>query len=129
MNTNEVNNVSYTCYPFEKASKWWKGYCVENVKTSNEKVISYLQDKRIAVISLIAINLLLFEAAGYFSNLVSKYANSRQDNSGMMPQVGTFFGTLAIGVFMVAKFSPLPLNGLAITAISIATLAARLYMT
>jgi hypothetical protein len=109
----------------------WAGRAISFLKSGGQKALPYLQDKRIAVVSLIAVNLLLVECASLCRRLLLKYVPGNSDLkdqyrftaiAALMPAV------IGGGVAAFAKYTKLPLSPLVIAGITIGTVTARVLL-
>lgn len=106
----------------------WMGHMVTLLKSGAEIAMPYLQDKRIAIVSLIAVNLLLVETVNLFDCFWQRHCPNDTSSKRLFRDVVdiTFgFSVITAGVIAFAKCTKLPLTALAITCISAGTLLVR----
>lgn len=109
----------------------WSGHLVVVIKSKTEFVVPYLQDKRIAVVSLIGANLILIELGNLFSLLFTCCLPAKTDRQEFFRDLVSATTGLSIyipGIMAFAHFGKLPLNNLSIAGISGATFLLRMYM-
>ncbi len=106
-------------------SSEWTGRSIVIVKSGTEKALPYLQDQRIAAVSLIAVNILCLYIGDLFSRLVTRILpNDTNAKEAFAQAVGVVVGvgTWGAGVAAFSKYTKLPFTPLAVAGISIATL-------
>lgn len=107
-------------------TKEWLGRGWTSLKTGE-----FLQNKGFAVVSLIALTLLLFEIGRYLAEEMSDFVEFNLGiNEDDMPAAAAFVtltGCVAGGVALFSKVTHSPLSPLAIAAITLATCAARVF--
>lgn len=106
----------------------WKGRIVSILKSGTEKALPYLQDKRIAVVSLIVLNLFLCEIANLSNCFLKKcLPNQTSFQKSMVDAIDTLTGVVIIfsGVAAFTKYAKLPLAPLTVLAISVMTVFVR----
>ena len=127
---NTVKNGLITTYHTVSAKiSEWTGRGVAIIKSGAETALLYLQqDKRIAAVSLIAVNIILIPVADTFAGfIVKRLPNNTDGQRAFRDGVEIFVGiaSLVAGVTAFAKYTKLPLNGRVITALSVATVFLR----
>ena len=106
----------------------WSGRGVAVLKSGAEIALPYLQDKRIAVVSLIALNLILVEVGDLFSRLFTCCLRDQTEGQkafGRIFKLSVGLGIVGSGVAAFSKYANIPLGWLAITVISAATILLR----
>lgn len=124
VNLNGVQNTLVTSYHTLSAQLGeWLGRAVSIIKLGSEKAQPHVQDKRIAVVSLIAVNLLLIEVGLFFSKIAGYFLpdNAFRDSVGVVVGLGTVIG----GVAAYKIYLKLPLSTLAVIGISLGTIFLR----
>ena len=127
---NTVKNGLVTTYHTVSAKvSEWTGRGVAIIKSGAETALLYLQqDRRIAAVSLVAVNLILIEVGDVFGQLIGKCLPNNTDGQRAfhdVVEVSVGIATVVAGVTAFAKYTKLPLNGRMITAISVATVFLR----
>ena len=126
---NEFKNEMGVAYQTAVAKvSEWGGRGVVILKSGTEAALPYLQDVRVAVVSLIALNLLLYQVIGGMNDLLSKYCPDHTDlQRGLsdLVAIGGGVGILAGGVIGFSIYTRLPLSSMAIFGISAATIIGR----
>jgi hypothetical protein len=122
------NGLEAAYYQVAAVAKKWIGRLVVVIKSGTENALPYLQDKRIAVISLIVTTLLLCEISNVSSRILQRcvpYKKGLQEDilDGVDILVG--IAILSIGVAKFAKYTKLPLSPLAIFGVSVGTFIMR----
>jgi hypothetical protein len=126
---NEIKNsmVAYYQTASVKITEW-TGRLVAVLKSGADTALPYLQDKRIAVLSLIAVNLIMIEVGNLFSKLFVSFLPGQTDGQKAFRKVCCItvgLGVVAAGVTAFAKYAKLPLNGFYITGISVVVIVLR----
>lgn len=101
-----------------KASEWM-GRIVVVVKSKTETALPYLQDKRIATVSLVAVNLILFEIGKFFVLL----RHTRVKGGGDLAVIAA---VVTVGVTGFVKYTKIPFSPLVIASISAIIFVVRL---
>lgn len=126
---NGVKNSFIAAYntATTKASEWM-GHGIVIIKSKTETALPYLQDKRIAAVSLIAVTLLVAE----FVNLLAYFWNKHFPNDTALKRGVRDFVDVTAGVAMIAggvaafaKYTKVPFSPLAILGISAGTIVLR----
>jgi hypothetical protein len=77
---NSIKNSVIAAYHTASAKvSDWAGRSITIIKTHTDKALPYLQDQRIAVASLVAVNLILIQIGDLFSHLVKKCLPGRSE--------------------------------------------------
>jgi hypothetical protein len=108
----------------------WAGRAVAVVKSGNEAALSYLQDKRIAAISVIAFSLILIEigqGASYLLNRIGPNTTDRQKSVLRVVDAVAGLGILTGGIAFFVKHANLPLGWQTVTGITSATFFLRAF--
>lgn len=126
---NGIKTVLASAYQASatQANKWI-GYSVAIIKSGIETALPYLQDKRIAAVSLIAVNFFLCECANISHYFLHKYfpndtSLKRSIRDGFDVVGG--IAIVAVGVTAFARYTKIPFSPLAILGISLGTIAIR----
>jgi hypothetical protein len=127
---NGVKNGLITNYHLaaDKTREWW-GHGTAIIKSGTEKALPYLQDKRIAAISLITVNLILIKLGDMFGELVKFCLPQRSEGQkafGSVVGIIVNLTTLVGGVAAFAKHGNLPFSQRDIVVISVLTVGAHL---
>lgn len=101
----------------------WTGRLVTVLKAGSEKATVHLQDKRIAVVSLVALNLILLEIGIKLSNYVPELFEDDWKNEAVAISCG--LSPMIIGTAAFTKYAKLPLHPLVVAGISGAVLFGR----
>lgn len=123
----EIKNgvIAVYSYTAEQVG-YWGGKAISVIKSGTEMGLPYLQDKRIAVISLLAVSLLLIEFGHWFNLGLSRFI-LKNDDQAKRDRV-TFWTGLAIwaaGVAGFAKVTNLPLPWYATGGIAVGSALIR----
>jgi hypothetical protein len=99
----------------------WLGRAIVVIQPGTEKALPYLQDKRIAVASVVAVNLILYRVAIVFVDFVSYHFSSKYIRKCYVDTINTslFIAALAVGVIAFSQYAKLPLSPLVIAGISL----------
>ncbi len=126
LNITEIKNGLDAAYQiaYHKASNWM-GRGVVMWKSGLERGLPYLQDKRIAVISLIAINLIVIQMTIFFEPLLRRVMPQQTDRQKKIYEVVSIIS--GIGILIASNvgfvnYTKIPLRGEVITGITVATL-------
>lgn len=114
-----------------KATEWY-GRGVTVLKSGMEFAMPYLQDKRIAVVSLVAVNLILIEIGSLVGLALDRLLPIESERQQSVSSAVKFFAGLSIlgaGVYMFAKHTKLPLDLRAIALITTLTVLVRARFT
>lgn len=106
----------------------WSGRGVAVLKSGTEIALPYLQDKRIAVVSLIAVNLILVEVGNLFGRLLTCWVPNETNGQKRFREIVHPIIGIAIqaaGVTAFSKYAKLPLGWLAIAITTVATVLLR----
>ncbi len=106
----------------------WMGRAIACLKSGVENVMPYLQDKRIATIALIAVNLLLIEIVNLSSWCWNTHCPTDTEGKRIfrdLVDITCGLSILVAGVTAFAKYTKLPFSSFAIVGISLATLLIR----
>jgi hypothetical protein len=110
-----------------KASEWL-GRAVVVIKSRTDLALPYLQDQRIAAVSLVAWTLLLCEVVNGLSYGLNKISPDQTPTQRAMRDLIDIVGgisILAAGVIGFAKYTKIPFPPLAILGISAGTVLVR----
>lgn len=125
IDVNEIKNRAISAYHTAAARiSEWTGRMITILKSGAEKSLPYLQDKRIAAISLIAVTMLLILAAEGVSYVVTRPLPKKTEvQVAFRDLLGESAGlaTIAGGVYAFSKYAKLPFTPLAIAGISATT--------
>ena len=105
------NDVVYAYRVVAATVNQWMGRAVSIIKSGLEKATPYMQDKRIAAISLIALTLLLSEFVNLLSYFLHKHFPNDKDWQCGIRDVIDIAGGIAIiaaGVNTFAKHTKIP---------------------
>lgn len=126
---NSIKNGFYTAYHTASAkTSEWTGRAMAIIKSNTETALPYLQDKRIAAASLVAVNLILIQLGDFSGRFVNNRLPQRTEGQrafGQTVELIIGLGTVIGGVYAFSKHTNLPFTPLAITGISVGTLAVR----
>lgn len=106
----------------------WSGRGVAVLKSGSDMALPYLQDKRIAVASLIGVTLILIEVGDLFGRLLTCCVPNETNGQKGFREIVHFIvgaGILGAGVAAFSKHAKLPLGWLAITITTVATVILR----
>lgn len=120
------NGLNSSFHSFMTKANDWLGRVITIIKSGCEKALPYFQDKRIAAVSLVAVNLILIELAKLFHRFVCKFLP--HDTPRFLFNVIEVVSGLSVingGVFAFSKFSRLPLSPIVIGSISVGTIFVR----
>jgi hypothetical protein len=118
------NSILATYHTFSEKTSQWLGRLVGVIKSSSTTALPYLQDKRIAAASLIAVNIILIQLGKFFGFLVEKCFPDRTERQRALRDMVIIpleLGVLIGGVMAFTKYTQLPFNWLVVTAISVVT--------
>lgn len=126
---NEIKNSIISAYQTASVKVVeWSGRAVAVLKSGTEVALPYLQDKRIAVASLIGVTLILIEIGIIFGRMLT-YCVPKETNRQIYfcDAVETIvgLGILGTGVAGFSKYANLPLGWPAIAVTTGATLLVR----
>lgn len=110
----------------------WGGRGIEIIKSGTIAALPYLKDKRIAVASLIAVNLILLALGELFSGIILyPFPNKTEGQKSIRAIISLVIGltTSISGVVVFSKNANLPLSPMVITGISAATLFFCIFVT
>lgn len=110
----------------------WAGHAITVIKSGREATLPYFQDKYLAVVSLVAMNLFLIEIASPLSGFLDRKIADDSEGKKLFKlgvQATVVTGIIGGGVVGFAQATQLPLSKSIITAISLATLCVRLAFT
>lgn len=102
----------------------WSGRGIAWISATVEQAMPHLQDKRIAVVSLVALNLILIEISELFTRLCTSYMPKETETHMAFQNVfrnGVGLTVQVLGVVAFSRFARLPLSPLAIAGISVVT--------
>lgn len=106
----------------------WMGRLVTVLKAGNEKATVHLQDKRIAVVSLICMNLILFEIGVRISNYLDQFCDSQGIKRDIL-MISSRIGPIVIGVTAFSKYTKIPFRLPALVGISAVTVVGRIFIS
>lgn len=126
---NGIKNTVISAYQTvsQKAVEW-AGRGIAVLKSGTQAALPHLQDKRIAIVSLIAVNLILVEVGNLFNQILIRVLPNETENQKAFKQMANLtvgLGTVISGVALFSKYANLPLGWLAVTGISVATVYLR----
>ena len=121
------NDFTLTYNKFASEMSQWAGYTVSIIKSGLESAKPYVQDKRVAVVSLIGVNLLLVGCANLCSSLINRLPQNTVFGECCVDFLDFAMGISIIvgGVAAFSKYAQLPLSIPMITAISLATITVK----
>lgn len=126
---NGIKNNIVAAYnvAYAKASEWL-GRAIVVIKSGTEAALPYLQDKRIAAVSLIVTTLFLSEIADVVYRLLDNhFPNDTALKRRFRDLAGATIGIAIVGsgVTAFAKYTKIPFSPLAIFGISFTTVLVR----
>jgi hypothetical protein len=121
------NSLTSTYRTVAAKTSEWLGRAIEVIQSGTEKALPYLQNKRIAVASLVAVNLILFRLGTVFHAFFNRYAPAYiRKNYWHSITLSWYIGTIAFGVAAFSHYAKLPLSPMVITGITVASISLEL---
>jgi hypothetical protein len=121
---NHVKNslISFCQIVSEKSCEWM-GRGITLLKSGADASLPYLQDKRLAVISLIGMTIILIQAGELLGRLAAKCTPRSLIDEKNVDTIREIvgIGTVAGGVIAFSKYAALPLDRLTVAIISVTT--------
>lgn len=111
------NSLITTCHTIVAKASEWKGRGIAVIQSGSQKALPYLQDKRIAVVSLVAMSLILIGIADLFSR-VSNWLLNHKESVDALVETGIVIG----GCIAFSKWAKMPIHPVAVGGIALATL-------
>jgi len=106
----------------------WMGRTISITKSGREVVLPYLQDQRIAAVSLVALSLILIEISELTQKVLQRFLPNQTDGQQQFGDIVCLFsglGVLGGGVTAFSRSANLPLRWTVIAGITAATVYAR----
>lgn len=126
--TGTQNVVITACQVAYRKVAELSGRGIAILKSGSDTILPYFQDRRIAIVSLIAINLILIEIAHLFTFHLGSYLpneSKKQKNIKRAFEISLGLSMVALGVVAFVKFTNLSVSWLSVAGITIATLLIR----
>lgn len=116
------NDLAKSFDQFSTSAKKWMGRMVTQFQESGNKLAPYMQNPFVALVSLVALNIFLFEVGKTVAENIDDYAKRNEYTHIEQIFLAALFSPAIFGVIAFTHYTKLPFNAYKIAGISMATL-------